>query len=579
VTTQPDLCGPVKPSIMYGDLDILQPPFTWEAGGKFGSPELVKQILQQQLQDGEIVTSVRASNRELELTFMIRSSDLGACALAEADLIREATKAQNTIIFDPGDGKAPPTVFDTFPADVVHDREDVKDTLGIRDFVLTIPALPYARSKTLVTTSVPAPPPSIITTEIDDCTSTTGWAVTGSVISPTVSTSSGAVIASSPGSNPTPWWVMLTRSGLSVDISALPYLKVEVFAKNLNGTYEFFINGSSTPATVIAVDGQTYTLDADAITTLTDVAVKISYGIPNTSAFGELLRVLDISATNATTGGTTGRENARQIPVAGSARTQASLHLVDPDDALGSVLVYTTTDLTANNPPLRQWQTVGPSPVSDPSTVSGSTSDLATAHKFDLPAAGVTPGGYLLLARVKATATGDKTISWVARSRMGTTDISEAQAGSRLVALTADTWTIVTVGLMNLPPTQVGPDGKIRIELTTDPVSLTLDEAWLFNLDTGRLSWVECGDGTPATGGPSNRLWLDTASAPDPKPSIWRGTEENRSDSIHAGPDTESWGAHEFVPSAISVFTVTTFSTAAELLLEYFPRWHSHAAL
>jgi hypothetical protein len=208
--------------------------------------------------------------------------------------------------------------------------------------------------------------------------------------------------------------------------------------------------------------------------------------------------------------------------------------------------------------------------TADSATVSGSTSDLSTQHWFDLPANGVLQAGYLLLARVKHASAGTYTITWSARSRMGGADVGEVQSGTRSVTLTAATYSIVTVGLLNLPTTRLGTSGSVRIGLS-GPAGLILDDAWLLDLDHGRLTWVECGT--------SRRLWLDTASVTDPVPSMWRGTAVDRSDALHAGSDASSWGVHELVPPMINVFTVTTGSTAAVLSLSYYPAHLFHATV
>lgn len=370
----------------------------------------------------------------------------------------------------------------------------------------------------------------------------------------------------SPIGNSTSW---LEWSG-AVALTTRKIVRVETLWLTGSGTVAFKINGAAAP--VLAQAGGVYWLDASAFSTLNTVRADLNAPTGEAAFYVGKISLVDSMAPSLT-----GRQNVRQIAVAGSARSQASLSLADPASALGSVLVYTSTDLNAHQPNLRQFLQSGPTVAPDSTVVSGATSDLSTVHTFDLPAAGVPAGGYLLLARLKHASAGARVVSYTANSRVGTTNDSPGQSGTRSITLAAGVWTVATVALLNLPTTQVGSSGKVRLTLS-GPAGLLLDEAWLFNVDTGRLTWVECGTAAPSAGGSSNRLWLDTASITDPKPSIWRGNATDRSDAMQAGPNTSAWGVHEFVPPAINVFTVTSNSTAAALTLEHYPRWHTHAA-
>ena len=140
--------------IVYGSLDLTQAPFLWEFGSDFGSGELVTSVLAQQLQDGEIVSPIRASNRTIELSVLIED-DLSTIAAAEALLSVECGREQNTLTFDPGAGAV--TVFDTFANIPVFVRDDDLELNGYRRIKLSIPASPWARSDTAVTETIPAP--------------------------------------------------------------------------------------------------------------------------------------------------------------------------------------------------------------------------------------------------------------------------------------------------------------------------------------------------------------------------------------------------------------------------------------
>lgn len=751
----------IDASITLGSLDLTSAPYLWEFGSTLGKPELVTEALEQQLQDGEVVSATRASNREIVVTVLVEATNLATQADAESALALECAKERNTLTYNPGGGAAP-TVFDTFVADMAFERDDEMEMAGYRRWTLTIPALPYARSSTAVTTAIPAPPASVTTTLVDDGSALTNWAVdTGW----SLAVASGAIVPTSavtrtnmftdpsteydashlmqnetggwvaqasmpspatpvpnPGTHVAERWTgssgfstspgpaTIWTSAMSVTVgqtytgsaylrstvsrsarmslvwvdgaftpvgaaangalAATPvgswtrysvtgtapagavYVQV-VFTWNSTGVNEYhwadamlleksntlgtYFDGSTPSGTefytwsgaahqsvafaytavghvmrsslavsttgkpylrvalkdpaggpgrvpdTVKVNGTTVTLvassglyqwyDVSAIATINTVELDYSMGAaPNTfEAIDELV------LTNATRLPSTGRETSRVATVRGSARTQASLSIADTTPAaLGSVLVYTSPVIASMaQPALRDFLQAGPTITTDATTVSGSTSPLSTAHSFDIPATGIQPGGHLLLARVKNTATGTYALAWTAKSRLGSTDVDTGQSGSASVALTANTWAIVTVGLMNLPTRKLGSSGKVRVTLSA-PANTTLDEAWLFNVDTGRLTWVEAGTGAPAAGGPASRLWIDAASLANPEPSITLGTAADRSDEMGAGEKVVSFGVHDFVPPQVNVFIVTSGSTAAAVNLVHYPRWHTH---
>lgn len=745
----------LNPSIRYGELDLTSAPYLWEFGADLGKPEQVVTALQQQLQDGEVVSVERVSNRSIVLTVLVEATDLGAQANAEADLAAECSKVRNTLTYDPGDGSAPVTVFDTFEADMAFERDDEREQQGYRRWMLTIPALPFARSADLVTVSVAGAPGTITETVVDSGSAATGWAAgasTGNAVQSlsasttwtapagvtsvtveaegaggggaglnvdgttggggggggayassvvtvvpgtgyavvigaagtkgatltnanaggaggattfggttvkaaggsgapahttanggggaggtvansigttrtagasggaavytgggagiaggaagngaaplggasttvgrggtgdgdatnatagyagtmrltysgawTVASASGMVVASKPAYGNTTSY--LERTGLSQSLATLPYIKVVTSWTGTGTVTGVLVNG--TAATILAQSGGTYYIDGTGLGTLTSLRFELS----STGTAAATFSVDSVSVTNSYTGGSTGRANARQVQVLGSARAVGSLSVEDAAAALGSTLVYSTSATDNVQPPLRPYLVAGPALTADSATVSGTTSDLGTQHWFDVPANGVQQAGYLLLARVKHASAGTYAVTWSGRSRMAGADVGEVQTGSRSITLAANTYAIATVGLLNLPATRVGNSGTVRIGLL-GPAGLILDDAWLLDLDHGRLTWVECGT--------SRRLWLDTASVTDPVPSMWRGLAADRSDAQHAGADAASWGVHELVPPSINVFTVTSGSTAAVLSLSYYPAHLFHATV
>lgn len=565
--------------------DVLGPG----SGTSWGTAEDIIDIVESFLQDGATEATTRRGNRELPLRLRLTATDSGALAAAEAALVAECTACDpvdgvNTLTWTPPDGFGPPSVFDIVGAHLAHDLADSEISYGKtvlrRYYSLTLRGLPFSRSVFATELTVPAPPATVTTVVIDDCAYVDNAAVAALWSASPADADAERYNADSvwlDHVNLGPAVLTFTRHSLSEALAGTPYVRITVtaFGSVLNGSgsvpaaLTFGLNG--TAATVLATSGDTVWLDGSAITTLNTISMT---GIQPGDDGGII--VDEIARTNSLTGGTTGRENARQIPVAGSTRSPASLSLYDAAAALGTVLVYTTSDLNAHQPPLRTWLIPGPTVTIDSDLVSGASSPLSTDHVFHIPTGGVTPGGYILLARlISPSVEDDYAIAWEAHTVFGSwTD--EGQSGSRTVHLD-NTWDVVVIATMDLPPTRTGVNSHIDITLS-GPAGVDLDEAWLFNLETGRLTWVECGDGPSLVDGTSSsQLWLDTASVDTPVPSIWRAGSTARENAIHAGDRTQSWGAHEFVPPAVSVFTVTTNSTDAVLTLSHYPRWHTHA--
>lgn len=595
------------PRLIFGDVDLLGvgKGFELEAAGSeagtgFGNPVPITKAIASFLQDGALVATTRHDNREMPLFLTVRAETPSGLAAGEAAIVAEcnqlAAGKRRALQWTPPNG-APTCVFDVVAAQLELDFDDFVEVSDLeRRYKLTLTTLPFARSKKAISYVVPSPATSVVEEVISDGTSLTGWNYGGaSGVDPDsqweLQTNGGNLHLFRESWNNIPGGTsqasFLEHDGLAVDMTNKPYLRINMWggAAVSNGSYSpltisVYLNGSSTPASVVAVNGNEYVYDASHISTLNKVRIVFNRSLTTTGMFTIDNYVDYVLASNSTVHAPTGRQNARQIPVVGSARSEASLIVADAAAALGSVLVYTTSEPNAVQPQLRPWKVSGPTATNDSTLVSGERSNLSTAHDFDLPAAGVPAAGYLLVVRIRNNngAVGDA-LNWSASSRMGTTTIDTVTGpGLLLDPDISGVWQLLALDVLTLPPAQLGADGFVRIRLSAT-VSVDLDEAWLFNLENGQLTWVDCGSGTPAVGGPSSRLWVDSASVDDPKPSIWRGTKDTRSDAIHAGIATHAWGAHEFVPPLVNVFTVTTDSTAADVTLNYYPRWHTHAGV
>lgn len=356
-------------------------------------------------------------------------------------------------------------------------------------------------------------------------------------------------------------------------MGATPYLRLESIVVGTSAIKTVYINGA--PATPVASAGDVAWYDCTGMT-VTEVKVTsavLSAGGPTSAA----AIVSDISRSSATTDlGVTGRQSSRIIPVTGSMRTPGSLAIA-ATTGLGDVLGFTSPMIDGlATPDLQAKRTAGPSPTVDSTTVSGIRTALATQHEFTIPAGQVARGEHLLLVRIRASSTVTRTLTWATRWKMGSTTSSDVESGSESAPLAANVWTIAPVALLDMVPGNPGSAGSVLIRLIADAAT-DLDEAWIFDMENGRLSIVSCGAGSPTPGSIHSRLWLDAATLDRPSPSIWVGTEADRSDQLFAMA-ARSFGAHEFKPPAQSLFVVTTGATDAEATLTHYPRWHTWAA-
>lgn len=557
----------------------------------FGNPVTIEQKIQSWLQDGALVQLDGYDNRD-DLVIPVRITGTNSDKLAQAEkaLMLETGKT-NTLIWTPPDGFGLPCVFSVVMSKLENpDYDDLAElNLNQAHYRLRIQAEPFVRSADLTTVTKAAPTGTQTLTTIDDGTSTTGWSGSapdaGSI---SLSTSGGLVrlAAQQPWSGgPGVKTVKLNRTGLAVSLSTTPYLRITVNFNTLNSSYisttgvpTFKFNGIDLP---IAMQfGNVYWFDTTGTgvgTTLTTMSISMTYQVDTTQGIASI--GFDLSQRSNVLGEVgTNRQLTRTLEVAGSARTQGSLAIEDATNSLGDVLVYTTPSASGiAQPNLRTALSSGNVQSADTSTVSGFTSDLSVLHTFDVNANALLPGGYLLLARVKHASSGGRALTWAAKARMGSTNLAGGQSGSRTATLTAGVYSIVRVGRMNLPPRKLGSSGKVRIELQ-GPSGVTLDEAWLFNIETGRLSQFSAGTAAPSAGGSANRAWLDAPTLNSPIPALYLGTQADRSDAFHVADEAQSFLVHEFLPTSMNVFTVTTNSVAATITLSHYPRFHTRVA-
>lgn len=574
------------------DAELAANGYRYEALGDdtdWGNPVPVDEKVISWLQDGALIQRKSYDNRQMNIRVRIIGEDSDKLAIGESAFQLEVGKP-NLLTWTPPDGQGEPCVFSVVMSNIDQSFTDLDEVREQPSYTygLKIEAEPFVRSSTLTTVSLPAPTGTQVITLVDDCTSFTNWAaaqggVPGGTATNASGTSGGGVFSRSSGISAPPgatWHMLLTRSSLSASLATTPYVRI-IASTTLITTYgghpTFSLNGVDAPVAV--QEGSAYWFDTTGLgigTTLTSVAVRSTWG--NLSAWSSTptsIAIYDISRSNVLGTQSTGRQLSRTLPVAGSARSQGSLEVADASDALGETLVYTTPAVAGlATPSLRQYLSLSGTITPDVTTVSGFYSDMSTAHQFDVPVTALESGGHALLARIKGD-TGEQTLLGRARSVQGPTELDETSS-SATATFASGVWQIVEFGVFSLPTRKMGTDGIVRIVIDAIDSSWLLDEAWLFNLDTGRLTWVQAGVGTPAAGGPSNRVWLDAPTLASPAPAVYLGSDSDRSNSFHAASEMLSFGDHEFVPPSMVITTITTDSTAADLDFAHFAAFHTH---
>lgn len=402
--------------------------------------------------------------------------------------------------------------------------------------------------------------------------------------SQTLAVASGAVQATRYGANV----VTLRRTG-AVSPGATPYLRLngtvlwDVAAPKTTGlTLAFKIDGTTVAPALLTITGSTWSavIYRPANFTTLDVTATAATA---TAENGVRVAVDQITRADRAVD-STGRQTQRIIPVYGSMRTEASIEVLGLDAAgtaavaLGAqTLVYAApaaADGTAPAPDLRRYRSAGPTVTADTAMVSGARETLTTsstgATTFTIPASQIPEGTYALYAKLAASAAGTFTVNWSAT--VATAFASHTLTGSGSVALTT-AHQIVPVGLpFTLPPAALDPaaSGNVTFTVWVGSGTITLDEAWLFDIDAGQVSLVD-------TSGGVEMLRIDAATIDRPDPSYWIGSALTEANTINAGQRVQAFTQHLFPPGSVSVFTVTTSATTARVSLGYWPRWHTHA--
>jgi hypothetical protein len=596
------------PSATWGVLEFVAPDvvnadaFAVEAMSEFdlGNPQPVVEVLKSLLIDGSLAVVTGWDNREIPIRLRLSANDGEQLAKAEAALFQQCQLDQPPpLVWTSPVGSSAATVFDTVVAVLERDNSegwDLEEILrGYRYYKLTLTCLPFARAvESTVVPALPVPvdPEAEDFHLVDDCDSTTGWTREtngGSPSGPTVG-GAGDVYVEATINAPSDY-LRLIRTG-TIAAPTGYYLVADVAWDAgvgndfITGAWRAYYNGTWHSPTSVAAgigEGGSTRLFFEDVGTIGSVKIAFDFATV-TGSYDVIVQVYRVAYTDtigsATT--TTNRQQSRLVTVSGSAPTQAQLSLYDgttiPPDPLGKdILVYTTRS-TGFTPNLRQWISTSEAPTGDTAMVSGARHTLDTPTVYLIPASLLTSGTYALLARIILD--DDATISW--QARMVTLDGADTVGSSVVISGSVDLaatgspfsdayFDVLDIGAMVLPVVDVsGSDYAVELTISGPGGGLAwLDEAWLFSLDDGVLTWIR--DTESLT-----NIEIRSPELGAARPSVWGGVGDPGVAMSCIDWKCLSFGAHRFDPGDMQIFTVTTSSLVAQCQIEYFPRFHSN---
>lgn len=564
--------------LAFGTLDLARPeensPYELKAkaaGTGWSNADPVLTVVESLLADGEIVTIDRFGNRQPTIALKVKGVNSLVLAAAERDLRAQVGK-RNTLTWIPPDEWGPPSVFDVITSWLEHVMDDQDELNLTRHYVLHLVCYPHVRSPGLTTvaatgagTTPPAPTEELVT----NADTTTGWTAINYGDAPPAD--GGNYVYTEDDDNK-PMTLKYTLPAAE-DYSANPYLVIDYLVAF--HTLTFVKAGTlADPAelpilsdTSIGLGLRRVTADLSAVAANVE-QIQIRVDPPEHFA-ASFFGVANVKVTNGVGGSGTTRQLFRSITVGGSERAQGAIHL-QHEDALGEVLVWSGP--AECSPPLRAYRTSGAGATGDTAMVSGSREEIGTTPMVvQVPVGTLPAGSYSIMVRAKAgTSAGERDFTVTAQTVIAGVDLGEnLEVASTHDFADTTTWEIFEVGYLTLPITDTAPGAEAVVELSFAAAggAVQLDEAWLFNNTDGVLTFVP---------GAMKNLWLTTPTVGQPFPKIWTGDEPDQSDARAAA--AEGWGIHDLQPGRWSAFTVTTTAEDAAVTVEYYKRWHTHAA-
>lgn len=576
--------GLQTPSLLWGQFDLLgngTEPGEFDMrtavdGTDLGQLEQVVEEIGSGSFFGQQVQVTGYANREFELRVTVGANNGETLALVEAAIQAQADMERPPpLVWTSPIAESAPCVFDVQLVELqrVYDNFDLDEMLrGKRTFVLAFTCYAPVRSiESIVVDALPTGPEVPTVTTINAATSTTGWSTRADDGS-ALSVVSGAVRASRSS--------IALHDGIDliwtgpVDMGTQRYLTVDMTGSLANGHFSLLVradNGAALP--LLAKVGNVYYYEPPASWSSVKVTLIRQAGHPTpTSGY---VQVADLSRTDVLGVAGNGRQRSRLAEVRGSVPTWATIRVTSESESevignpLPDLLVHTSRNTTWQ-PNLRPWQVSGGLVELEPS-YSGYESNIATADLvYRLPANKLTSGLYALMVAVTAASV-SSTVEYEVKI---TTDGGGATLESDVVLageITVDSPGVYTLGDgLPLPPVRLDDtldDRSVQITLSGS-TAVKVDEAWLFGLHDGVLSWIRH-DATAVI----NALEIQSDDLGVSRPSVMAGTNsvvESNVDRLAL-----SFNRHEFRPGWMQVF-VAGLATDPLVRLEYFPRAPYH---
>lgn len=570
----------------FGTLDLIPlyegGPYTISVlseDATFGQASEVTVQIRTLLTDGALSKTVSHDPRSAYFKIEVEGMDSATLAEGEMALVEQIEKP-NTLTWTPPDGEGAPCVFEVIDSHLDPIFDDFDETNNIRVYGLRLTCMPFTRAQNPTVVDAVVSVGAVVTTQVDACTSTSGWTGSGPV-----TTTGGVVYASGVGTaKPAPNGGVnngrfMERAG-TVSMVGTPYLTV-VSSRPLphtNGKFQAYILGGQELKVVAQTAGvvggnlvvsTTFYCPA---TSFDKIRFTDTFTPPSSSPQTAPLGIADITKTSVAPFTGTARQKSMTIDIGGSARTQGSLAIAGAT-GLGEVLCYVrdSADGSSYQPSLRIRRTGGAvTPTPDAATVSGFRENIGNPVSFSIPISDFPRGGYSFIGLFRPTSAPLRTITWTAKCSLGGPTETGSATVTGLPALpgVSQLWQMVHMGVLRSGRTLKVPDNStatMDFTLTADS-GLEFDDAWLFNERLGQLTWLDASD--------RKRVWLDSPTTDLPEESIYRGNLADRSDA-HYPPVIKSWGRNQFRPGKIKVDTVCSALDAA-VSLSYYKRFRTH---
>lgn len=576
----------LTPSWKIGSLDLTSYPYSVDASStvEIGEPEMVVESVRSLLADGDLERTVRHGNRQYVLPVYVEGETLAELARAEADLRSAITGTGLLLTHDAGDGFSPASVYEVQTARLTPERDDTFESHLIRKFAVTLTCGPFARSAQATTITALAPPPvTPITASVTTADTTTGFTAYAAATYPG-GVQSGSIPVSDQGDNARatvlggqPEMTVTYTPAAPFATSTTPYLVIEA-----SGDYpgSFSINGKITGIALSRATSLGTTIyvlyTGEVVVSSISIYRKSTDGTANVPA-RLTINIHDIYRTN-TMPQITGRQTAAVIDIGGTERTPCSLQ-VNPaaGEQMGTGIVHTCPEEGIGySPALRQRRISGNTVTAGGTLMSGAVEGVTSNPVIaTVPVRSLPEDGYSLVALLRSSVVGTFPITYNVRTAFSGNYIGSS-GGPRIASATftaANTWTLVPLGNLTLPPVRASQEAFVQFDLYRTTVGaevIELDEWWAFRMgEDCALTMVQS---------PRSYLWLDSPDVTSPVPRVWVGNNADRTDAHHPAFWLINQGNHVLHPNGTSIFVATNGIANPTVTATAYRRWHSNAA-